>query len=97
MAQKLWDVWRGNCGTWRRNYGILHTVRVSRFMSGRDMWNGTTTPPTIVAAGYNPILHVPTCAVERDPDCVSVPYDLTSPTGAPRETSRSRMVIASAQ
>ncbi len=29
--------------------------------------------------------------------CVSAPYDLTSPTGAPRETSRSRMVIASAQ
>jgi len=24
MAQKLWDVRRRNCGTGRRNYGILH-------------------------------------------------------------------------
>ena len=29
MAQKLWDVWRGNCGTWRRNYGILHLLHKS--------------------------------------------------------------------
>jgi len=30
MAQKLWDVWRGNCGTWRRNYGILHVCSLRR-------------------------------------------------------------------
>jgi len=27
MAQKLWDVRRRNCGTGRRNYGILQPVQ----------------------------------------------------------------------
>ncbi len=30
MAQKLWDFWRRNCGTGRKNYGILHGADVQR-------------------------------------------------------------------
>ncbi len=35
MAQKLWDFWRRNCGTGRKNYGILHQDRIPRMWGKR--------------------------------------------------------------
>jgi hypothetical protein len=46
MAQKLWDVRRRNCGTGRRNYGILHfwldNPDYTYRSQGQWLWHDTT-------------------------------------------------------